>query len=173
MFCIGSSYIKPIASSTTTSNIDTRLEYLIGDWKSTGFVTDAQNLQQKIEMNQHIAFEDNKIVFTGTGINPINKYRYNTSKAIFLNERTNTWRVEGKISNKYTLDNKVYITEANTLTYTFYDNAKNLMRYTILKENDDGFTETEELWTDNGWDKTAWMRTKRTAKSADAARPLH
>ena len=169
-----STYVRTSYNPKTGSNIDPRIEYLIGDWKSTGFVTDADGLNQYIEINQSITAKGNVMAFVEDGINPHNGYRYKTTKTIYFDNKTQTWRVKGTVKGKYSLNNKVYITDVNTVTYTFFDESNNLLRYSILKENEDTFVEKEEKWTTNGWDKTAWFRMKRAVKSKDiSARPLH
>lgn len=176
MFFLGTTYVKTSTNPTGTTTLDKRLEYLIGSWKSVGFVTDVKGKQQFMEMKQRIANDNlkiNELVFVGTGINPSNGFRYNSSKSFFYDNDAQAWHVKGSVQNKYTLDNKIYIPDNNTVTYTFYDDLKNLMRYTIVKENNDSFTETEEVWTANGWDKTAWFRTKRLENNTVASRSTH
>lgn len=163
--CISATYVGTSYNPTSGNDIDKRLEYLIGDWQSTGFVTDAQGLNQYIEINQHIEAKLNDIQFIVDGINPYNGFRYKTTKTIFYDDQKQAWHVKGTVKDKYSLDNKVYITNVNTVTYTFYDDDNNLMRYSIIKENDNTFVETEEMWTTNGWDKTAWLRMQRALKS--------
>ena len=171
---ISSTYVRTSYNPLTGSNIDKRLEYLVGDWKSTGFVTDADGFNQYIEINQKIEAKGNDMTFVVDGVNPHNGFRYKTTKSIFFDPQKEIWRVRGQIKDKYSLDNKVYITNVNTVTYTFYDNESKLMRYSIIKENDDTFVEAEEAWTTNGWDKTAWLRMQRVVKNKDVtARPLH
>lgn len=164
LILMGSAYVKTPQSIPSNMPTDTRIEYLKGDWKSTGFLTDAQNKQQKIEIFQHIDIKDNEITFSSSGINPSNGYQLKTEKVIFYDANSDAWYVKGVVKNRYTLDNKVYVTEFNTITYSFYDDHKNLMRYTFTKENEDSFIEAEEIWTENGWDKTAWLRTVRVEK---------
>ena len=175
---ISSTQMRTSYNPLMGSNIDKRLEYLIGDWKSTGFVTDANGFNQYIEIHEKITAKGNEMTFTMDGINPQNGYRYNTTKSIFFDPQREAWHVKGQVKGKYSLDNKVYITDFNTVTYTFYDNKNNLMRYTILKENDNSFVETEEKWTNNGWDKTAWLRMERVVNNKlvnkyVTARPIH
>ncbi len=159
---ISSTQMRTSYNPLMGSNIDKRLEYLIGDWKSTGFVTDADGLNQYIEIHEKITAKGNEMTFIVNGINPQNGYRYNTTKSIFFDPQRDAWHVKGQVKGRYSLDNKVYITDFYTVTYTFYDNGNNLMRYTILKESDNSFVEMEEKWTDNGWDKTAWLRMERS-----------
>ncbi len=163
--CISSTYVKTSYNAVTGSNIDKRLEYLMGDWQSTGFITDAEGFNQYIEINQHIAAKGNELLFTVDGINPNNGYRYKTTKTIYFNPQKQSWFVKGRVKDRYSLNNKVYITDVNTITYTFYDDDNNLMRYSIIKENDNMFVEKEEKWTSNGWDKTAWLRMQRAVKA--------
>lgn len=174
---VGSAYVVAPVSSSKANGADKRLDYLIGDWKSNGFVTDAKNRQQKIEMEEQITAKDNEIRFTYNGLNPSNGYRYKTNKIFYLDASTHDWFVKGTVQGQYTLNDKVYVTDIGTITYTFYDHAKNLMRYTIMKENEDSFTETEEIWTKNGWDQSAWVRSLRVYKNKDYShyfpRPSH
>ncbi len=163
--CVSATHVRTPNNPDTGSNIDKRLEYLLGDWQSTGFVTDAEGLNQYIEINQHIEVKGNDLQFTIDGINPYNGYRYKTTKTIFYDPQKQTWHVKGTVKDRYSLNNKVYITDVNTVTYTFYDDENNLMRYSIIKENDNTFVETEEKWTTNGWDKTAWLRMQRALKA--------
>lgn len=163
--CISATHVQTSYSPAKGNNIDKRLAYLIGDWQSTGFVTDAEGLNQYIEINQHIEAKGNALHFTVDGINPHNSFRYKTTKTIFYDDQKLTWYVKGTVKDKYRLDNKVFITDVNTVTYSFYDNENNLMRYSIIKENDNSFVETEEKWTANGWDKTAWLRMQRALTS--------
>ncbi len=163
--CISATYVGTSYNPTSGNDIDKRLEYLIGDWQSTGFVTDAQGLNQYIEINQHIEAKGDDLQFTVDGINPYNGFRYNTSKTIYYDAQKRAWHVKGTVKGRYALDNKVDITDVHTVTYTFNDDENNVMRYSIFKENDNTFVETEEKWTTNGWDKTAWWRMQRALKS--------
>lgn len=162
---ISATYVGTSYNSATGNDIDKRLEYLIGDWQSTGFVTDAQGLNQYIEINQHIEAKGDDLQFTTNGKNPYNGYQYNTTKTLYYDASQKAWHVKGTVKGRYALDNKVEITDVNTVTYTFFDDEKNVMRYSIIKENDNTFVETEEKWTSNGWDKTAWWRMQRALKS--------
>ena len=60
---ISSTYVRTSYNPLTGSNIDKRLEYLVGDWKSTGFVTDADGFNQYIEINQKIEAKGNDLTF--------------------------------------------------------------------------------------------------------------
>ena len=178
-FYVASSYVLTTNIPSARNKKYSNVEYLVGVWESKGFVTDAKGLQQIVTLKQKITNvneQDLKIV--GTGMNPTNGFKYNASKTLYYNTKTEAWYVKGSIEEKYAVDNKVYITDHNTITFTFYDGWKNLMRYTITKENNDAFTETEEIWTVNGWDKTAWLRSTRVPKSYNTVamttdRPIH
>ena len=167
--CVGSASFFLLGNSQVTNKMNTHLEYLIGEWKSEGFVTDAQGKQQFIEIKQSItkgSEATNEIKFIAVGSNPLDGFQYNAIKSIFYDTSTQSWYVKGSVKDKYTLNNKVIMPDNQTISYTFNDASKNLMRYTIAKENDYSFTETEEIWSVNGWDKTAWFRTTSLAKSA-------
>ena len=166
LFFVSSSYANSTYKPPRKKRVATQLDYLVGDWVSSGFTTTTDGEQQLLTLNQHITHvNSNDIEIVGAGSNPTNGFPYTTTKTIFYDNGSATWFVKGNVNNKYTLNNKVDITTVNTITYTFYDGSKNLMRYTITKESDDAFTEVEEIWTKNGWDKTAWLRSKRIPKS--------
>ena len=172
VFFLGSTYFDKPHTINAATSADTPLEYLVGNWKSTGFVTDVRGKQQLIEMTQNIT-NDNKAVagvkFESAGFNPSNKFKYTASKSMYYDNSTNSWHVKGTVGGKYTLDNKVYIALDNAITYTFYDDSKNLMRYTFEREDENTFTETEQIWTPEGWEKTAWFRSKRIGKDNTVA----
>lgn len=175
--CINATYINKTNKVVSNTDTDKRLEYLIGDWNSTGFVTDDDGFNQYIEINQHVESKGEGLQFTVDGINPHNSYRYKTTKTIYYDAKKKAWYVKGIVKNKFVLDCQVTLTDVNTVTYTYYDEEKNVMRFSIIKENDNMFVETEEKWTTNGWDKTAWLRMQRslkTLKGLDASvHPTH
>ena len=178
MFYVGVAYFKsPVELTLVSSKAQANLDYLVGDWKSFGFVTDSKGLQQYIEMNQRISSDNSNnksYKFVGEGINPGNRFIYSTNKIIFYDAGTKAWHVKGVVKDKYALDNKVFFPDGKSMSYTFYDSSKNLLRYTISKEKNDSFTETEETWTSEGWNKTAWFRSKRSETDKTVAQlPIH
>jgi hypothetical protein len=161
-FFVGSNFFISPFNTTSKHPVDSRLEYLVGEWKSEGFVTDTNNMQQKIEIAQHIGLKDNRLVFTANGINATSRYHYNSTKAVFINDNKKSvlW-VQGQVADLYTLNQKAYINQDSTLSFTFYDEKGTLTRYFINKENNNSFVETEERWTEEGWEKTACLKTQR------------
>ena len=109
MFYVGvAAFNTPFEVTRDSNKSSVQLDYLVGDWKSIGFVTDAKGLQQYVEMNQRITSVDSKnksYKFDGEGINPGNRFIYTAHKSIYYDSNTAAWRVKGIVKDKYTLDN--------------------------------------------------------------------
>jgi hypothetical protein len=148
-------------SSDVTAN-NPSIDFMVGNWSGTGFVTDVNGLQQYVEIqenNQKISEDEYQIV--GNGKNPANGYMYSYNKLIFYNAPMNAWYVKGKINENVLHDSRITIGENFVFSYSYYDVNSVLVRHITIREGEDIFTETKEKWGQNGWDKTDWMRMTR------------
>ena len=146
------------------STNEPRIDFILGSWTGTGFITDANGLQQYVEIqekNAQVSNEQYQIV--GTCKNPGNNFVYTYNKFLFFNKTLNGWYTKGSINNNILPDCRTTLGENNTLSYTYsyYDSNSVLVRYTTVRDREDSFTETQEKWGQNGWDKTAWFRMTR------------
>jgi hypothetical protein len=73
----------------------------------------------------------------------------------------NAWFTKGTINGNLLPDSRTSIGDNNVLSYSYYDINRVLVRQTTARETNDSFTETQEKWGQNGWDKTAWFRMTR------------
>lgn len=149
---------KNAVISTNNSAID----FIIGKWNGTGFVTDANGLQQYIEIQEDNArLSEYEYQIVGVGKNPVNKFIFSYTKLIYFNKKMNAWFTKGTIQNNILQDSPTVFTENNVFSYSYYDIYSTLVRHITVRETDDSFTETQEKWGQNGWDKTAWFRMER------------
>jgi hypothetical protein len=59
-------------------------------------------------------------------------------------------------------DSRTTLSENYPFSYTYYYDVNTVrVRYTTTKDTDDSFTEIQEKWGQNGWDKVAWFRMTR------------
>jgi hypothetical protein len=138
------------------------IDFIIGKWNGTGFVTDANGLQQYIEIQEdNVRLSEYQYQIVGIGKNPVNKFTYSYTKLIYFNKKMNAWFTNGRVQNNILQDSPTVFTENNVFSYSYYDIYSTLIRHTTVRETDDSFTETQEKWGQNGWDKTAWFRMER------------
>ena len=67
----------PIAKNQSSykSNNDARIDFILGDWKGTGYVTDANGLEQYIEIEEtNSRLSDGQYKTVGVGKNPGNDF---------------------------------------------------------------------------------------------------
>lgn len=158
-------------SPTNIENAD----FVLGNWKGTGFVTDESGNQQYVEIeSNNLTVSNSEYQLVTVGKNPSNSFIYSSNKMLFFNSNLNKWFTKGKINEIVLHDSQTLLTDNSAITYSYYDFNSVLVRHTISRENDDSYTETEERWSANGWDKTAWFRMKRDFNNPKStARPLH
>ncbi len=143
---------------------DPRLDFILGSWTGTGFVTDANGLQQYVEIKEDNTSVSNiQYSISGTCKNPGNNFSYTYDKSIFYNITLNAWYAKGIINNTILPDSRTILgeNEALSYTYSYYDLNNVLVRYITTRDTVDSFTETQEKWGLNGWDTTAWFRMTR------------
>lgn len=163
------------SQNTGVTRNDARIDFMLGNWVGTGFVTAENGMQQYVEI------EENNLRISGTeyqmvciGKNPANGFVNAYNKTLYYNSALNSWYTKGTINDKILHDSRTLLNDTNVITYSFYDINSVLTRYTIVRETDDSFTEMEEKWGTNGWDKTAWFRMKRNYNYRNnTARPVH
>ena len=154
---------------------DARIDFMLGNWVGTGFVTSENGMQQYIEIQEtNIRVSPTEYQMVGIGKNPASGYPHAYNKTLYFNSTMNSWYTKGTINDKILHDSKTLLNDTNVISYSFYDINSVLTRYTIVRETDDSFTEMEEKWGANGWDKTAWFRMKRDYNYRNnTARPVH
>ena len=169
---------KPTTYSTTntkeTNTNDSRIDFMLGNWIGTGFVTDANGLQQYIEIQEdNLRISNDEYQMVGIAKNPGNSFMHSFNKTLFFNNKMNAWYTKGTINDNTLHDSRTILSDNNVISYSYYDLNSVLVRYTIARETDDSYTEIEEKWGANGWDKTAWFRMKRNYDNKNStARPL-
>jgi hypothetical protein len=154
----------PIAKNQTTykSNNDARIDFILGSWTGTGYVTDANGLEQYIEIeetNSRLSNVQYQIV--GVGKNPGNDFVYTYDKSLFFNDALNNWYTKGNINNTILPDALTSVGANNSFSYSYYDTNGVLVRHTTTRDSEDCFREIQEKWVHNGWDKTASFRMTR------------
>jgi hypothetical protein len=154
----------PIAKVQTTykSKNDARIDFILGSWTGTGYVTDAKGLEQYLEIeetNSRLSNGQYKIV--GVGKNPGNDFVYTYDKSLFFNGGLNNWYTKGNINNTILLESRTDLGENNTFSYSYYDSNAVLVRHTTSRDSEDCFREIQEKWGQNGWEKTASFRIER------------
>lgn len=158
---------KLIASNIAHNDLDKTannpaIDFMVGNWSGTGFVTDANGMQQYIEMQENnVKLSEDEYQIVGIGKNPANGYIYSYNKLIFYNTKMNAWYAKGKINENILHDSRIVLGENIVFSYSYYDINSVLIRHITTREGDDIFTETKEKWGQNGWDKTAWVRMTR------------
>lgn len=154
---------------------DARIDFMLGNWVGTGFVTTENGMQQYVEIQENnIRISSSEYQMTCVGKNPASGFVHAYNKTLYYNSTMNSWYTKGTINDKILHDSKTLLNDTNVISYSFYDINSVLTRYTIVRETDDSFTEMEEKWGANGWDKTAWFRMKRDYNYRNnTARPVH
>ncbi len=154
---------------------DARIDFMLGNWLGTGFVTSENGMQQYVEIQENnIRISATEYQMVGIGKNPANGYPHKYNKTLHFNSAMSSWYTKGTINDKILHDSRTLLNDTNVITYSFYDINSVLTRYTIARETDDSFIEMEEKWGPNGWDKTAWFRMKRNYNYRNnTARPVH
>jgi hypothetical protein len=136
-----------------------RIDFILGSWIGTGFITDANGLQQYIEIQEtNTKVSNNEYQIVGICKNPTNRFQYAYNKSLFFNTAMNVWFTKGTINGNLLPDSHTDLGNNNVLSYSYYDVNRVLVRHTTARDTDGGFTETQEKWGQNGWDKTAWFR---------------
>ena len=148
--------------STYKSNNDARIDFILGNWKGTGYVTDANGLEQYIEIVEtNSRLSDGQYKTVGIGKNPGNDFVYTYEKSLFFNNALNNWYTKGNIYNTILPDSRTDLGENNTFSYAYYDSNAVLVRHTTSRDSEDCFREIQEKWGHNGWDRTASFRMTR------------
>jgi hypothetical protein len=153
-----------IAKSQTTykSNNDSRIDFILGTWTGTGYVTDANGLEQYIDIEEtNSRLSDAQYQIVGTGKNPGNDFVYSYNKVLFFNNLMNDWYTRGLVNDTFMPDSRTNLGENHTFSYSYYDSKSVLVRHTTTRDSEDCFTETQEKWGKNGWYATAWFRMTR------------
>jgi hypothetical protein len=145
------------------TNNEPRIDFILGSWTGTGFITDANGLEQYIEIEEHNSSLSNaQYRILGVCKNPGSNFVYSYDKSMIFNKTLNVWYTTGKINNSILQESPTTLSDNEPLSYTyFYTVNAVLTRYTTTRDTDDSFTETQEKWGANGWDKTAWFRMTR------------
>jgi hypothetical protein len=159
---------KTIALVTETqksleTSSEPRLDFILGSWTGTGFVTDANGLEQYIEIEEHNSSVSNAhYQIVGVCKNPGSNFVYSYEKHLFFNTTMNAWFTNGKINKSTLPDSRTTVSENYPFSYTYYYDVNDVrVRYTTTQDTDDSFTEMQEKWGQNGWDKIAWFRMTR------------
>jgi hypothetical protein len=143
---------------------DPRLDFILGSWTGTGFVTDANGLQQYVEIRENNSSVSN-IEYRISGIckNPASNFTYGYDKTVFYNMALNAWYTKGTINNIILPDSRTILSENEILAYaySYYTLNNILVRHITTRDTADSFTETQEEMGINGWDTTAWFRMTR------------
>jgi hypothetical protein len=140
-----------------------RIDFILGTWAGTGFVTDANGLEQYLEIEEHNSSVSNdRYHIVGVCKNPGNDYVYTYDKFLFFNPTLKEWYTNGTINNSILPKSGITLSEHYPLSHTcYYDLNGDRVRYTTTRDTDDSFTETQEKWGQNGWGQTAWFRMTR------------
>jgi hypothetical protein len=157
--------ITPITKNQSTykSNNDARIDFILGNWTGTGYVTDANDLEQYIDIEEtNSRLSNGQYKTMGVGKNPGNDFVYSYDKSLFFNEILNNWYTKGSISNTILPESLTNLGENNTFSYSYYNSNAVLVRHTTSRDSEDCFREIQEKWGKNGWEKTASLRMDRT-----------
>jgi hypothetical protein len=141
-----------------------RIDFILGSWTGTGFITDANGLEQYIEIKENnSSTSNNEYQIAGVCKNPGSNFVYVYNKPIYFNKALNGWYTKGTIDGNILPDSRTTLGEEYALayTYSYYDSSSILVRHTTVRDSEDSFTETKEKMGKNGWDKTAWFRMTR------------
>jgi hypothetical protein len=145
------------------STNEPRIDFILGSWTGTGFVTDANGWEQYIEIeenNSSVANTQYHIV--GVCKNPGSDFVYTYDKFLFFNPTSKAWYTNGKINDSIMPDSEITLSEHYPLSYTcYYDLNGARVRYSTTRDTDDSFTETQEKWGQNGWAQIGWFRMTR------------
>ena len=141
-----------------------RIDFILGSWTGTGFITDANGLEQYVEIRENnSSSSNNEYQIAGVCKNPGSNFVYAYNKSIYFNKGLNSWYTKGTIDGNILPDSRTTLGEEYALayTYSYYDTNSILVRHTTVRDSEDSFTETKEKMGKNGWDKTAWFRMTR------------
>ena len=153
------------SQNNAKSTNELRIDFILGSWTGTGFITDANGLEQYVEIQENnSSISDIQYRIIGTCKNPGSNFVYTYDKSLFFSSTSKAWYANGKINNNILPDSRTTLSENYPFSYTYYYDVNNVrVRYTTTKDTDDSFTETQEKWGQNGWDKIAWFRMTRVA----------
>lgn len=150
--------------STYKSINDARIDFILGIWTGTGYVTDANGLEQYLEIEEtNSRLSNGQYTIVGVGKNPGNDFVYTYDKSLFFNDILNNWYTKGNINNTILPDSRTDFGEKNSFSYSYYDANAVLVRHTTSRDSEDCFREIQEKWVQNGWEKTASFRMERTS----------
>ena len=138
------------------------IDFILGNWVGTGFVTDANGLQQYIEIKEtNTSLSNSQFQIIGTGKNPGNDFVYAYNKVLYFNTTMNQWFTKSTINGQILPDSHTILGENNIFSYSYYDSNSVLVRHSTYRDTDDSFTEIQEKWGHTGWDRTASFRMTR------------
>ncbi len=143
---------------------DPHIDFILGSWTGTGFITDAKGSEQYVEIKENnSSTSKNEYQIVGVGKNPASNFVYVYRKSIFFNKALNNWYIKGTINDYMLHDSRMTLGDNGALayTYSYYDSNSVLVRHTTVRDTEDSFTETQEKMGKNGWDNTAWFRMTR------------
>ena len=149
--------------NTVKSTSEPKLDFILGSWTGTGFITDANGLEQYVEIEERNSSVSN-VQYRIVGIckNPGSNFVHTYDKYLFFNPTQNVWYINGKVNNSILPESRTIVSENYPFSYTYYYDVNTVrVRYTTTRDTDDSFTETQEKWGQNGWDKIAWFRMTR------------
>jgi hypothetical protein len=155
----------PIAKNQSSykSNNDARIDFILGNWTGTGYVTDANGLEQYIEIEEtNSRLSNGQYKTVGVGKNPGSDFVYTYDKSLFFNEGLNNWYTKGNINNAILPESITNLGENKSFSYSYNDSNAVLVRHTTSRDSEDCFREIQEKWGQNGWEKTASFRMDRT-----------
>jgi hypothetical protein len=155
-------FVAGTKKSLKTSN-EPRLDFILGSWTGTGFITDANGLEQYVEIQENNSSVSNtQYRILGVCKNPGSNFVHAYDKSLFFNPTSKVWYINGKVNNSMLPDSRTTLSENYPFSYTYYYDVNTVrVRYTTTKDTDDSFTEMQEKWGQNGWDKVAWFRMTR------------
>jgi hypothetical protein len=153
------------SQNTSISTSEPRLDFILGSWTGTGFITDANGLEQYVEIQENnSSITNTQYRIVGICKNPGSNFVHTYDKALLFNSTSKIWYINGKVNNSILPDSRITLTENYPLSYTYYYDVNSVrVRYTTTQDTDDSFTEIQEKWGQNGWDKTSWFRMTRVA----------
>lgn len=136
-----------------------RIDFILGSWTGTGFVTDIHGLQQYVEVQEdNIKLPAGGYQIVGVGKNPANRFTHTYTKSMSFSNKMNAWYIKGEVNRDILQDSKISFGQNNVFLYSYYDSKSSLMRYITTRDTEDSFTETQEKWEPEGWCKIAWFR---------------
>jgi hypothetical protein len=158
----------PIAKNQSTykSDNDARIDFILGSWSGTGYVTDANGSEQYIEIEEtNSRLSNGQYKMVGIGKNPGNDFVYAYDKSLFFNNDLNNWYTKGNINNTILPDSRTDLGENNIFSYSYYNSNAVLVRHTTSRDSEDCFREIQEKWGQSGWNRTASFRMTRMSNN--------